>query len=225
MRTARYSAVLLCSALLALSVVSPALGGPSISSVAQTAKKALKVAKRADKKATKALNGYGYVATGHSRQERSAAPGTFADFDIDCPKGYVPVGHGLGNGATDPVAVLPTPTGFIGSTSNLGGSSTYSASLTAICAWGEYEGSLEVAARSKASQQRTLDALKAAARRDYVRATAAKSCSSGYTHAVMPDGSHKCLRAGQFCSRKRVWQRTYHRYGFHCKVNGHLDYY
>jgi hypothetical protein len=31
-----------------------------------------------------------------------------------------------------------------------------------------------------------------------VPATAAKSCSSGYTHAVMPDGSHKCLRVGQF---------------------------
>jgi hypothetical protein len=56
-------------------------------------------------------------------------------------------------------------------------------------------------------------------------AVAAKSCSSGYTHAVMPDGSHKCLRAGQFCSRKRAWQRTYHRYGLHCRVNGHLTYY
>ena len=41
----------------------------------------------------------------------------------------------------------------------------------------------------------------------------------------MPDGSHKCLRAGQFCSRKAAWQRTYHRYGFHCKRTGHLTYY
>jgi hypothetical protein len=55
-------------------------------------------------------------------------------------------------------------------------------------------------------------------------AVAAKSCSAGYRHAVMPDGSHKCLRAGQFCSRKRAWQRTYHQKGFHCKVNGHLTY-
>jgi hypothetical protein len=125
--------------LLIATLVSPALGGPSISSVAKTAKKALRVAKSADKKATKALNDYGYAATGHSRQERSAAPGTFADFDFDCPKDYVPVGHGLANGATDPVAVLTTPTGFIGSTSNLGGSNTYTASLYVICAWGEYE--------------------------------------------------------------------------------------
>jgi hypothetical protein len=56
-------------------------------------------------------------------------------------------------------------------------------------------------------------------------ASAAKPCSAGYTHAVMPDGAHKCLRAGQFCSHKRGWQRAYHRYGFHCKRNGHLTYY
>jgi hypothetical protein len=54
---------------------------------------------------------------------------------------------------------------------------------------------------------------------------AAKSCGSGYTHAVMPDGAHKCLRAGQFCSHASGWQRAYHRYGFHCKRNGHLTYY
>jgi hypothetical protein len=53
---------------------------------------------------------------------------------------------------------------------------------------------------------------------------AAKSCSAGYKHAVMPDGSHKCLRAGQFCKRKASWQRVYHRKGFHCKKNRHLGY-
>ena len=50
----------------------------------------------------------------------------------------------------------------------------------------------------------------------------AKSCSSGYTHAVMPDGSHKCLRAGQFCSRNRAVQRTYKRKGFYCPPSRHL---
>jgi hypothetical protein len=54
---------------------------------------------------------------------------------------------------------------------------------------------------------------------------AAKPCSAGYTHAVTPDGAHKCLRAGQYCSHKRGWQRAYHRYGFHCKRNGRLTYY
>jgi hypothetical protein len=42
---------------------------------------------------------------------------------------------------------------------------------------------------------------------------AAKTCSSGYKHAVI-GGSHKCLRRGQFCARAK--DSTYHRYGFHC---------
>lgn len=41
----------------------------------------------------------------------------------------------------------------------------------------------------------------------------AKTCSSGYNHAVI-GGSHKCLRRGQFCARAK--DSTYHRYGFHC---------
>jgi hypothetical protein len=48
--------------------------------------------------------------------------------------------------------------------------------------------------------------------------TAAKSCSSGWKHAVLPNG-HKCLRAGQFC--KKSWDGRYHKYGFHCH-NGRL---
>lgn len=52
-------------------------------------------------------------------------------------------------------------------------------------------------------------------------AVASKSCSSGWTHAVMPNG-HKCLRGGQFCSHKRGFQARYHAYGFHCKANGRL---
>jgi hypothetical protein len=53
----------------------------------------------------------------------------------------------------------------------------------------------------------------------------AKSCSSGYVHAVVPGGAHKCLRTGQFCSHRRGYQHVYHRAGFHCKRNGHLTYY
>jgi hypothetical protein len=49
--------------------------------------------------------------------------------------------------------------------------------------------------------------------RDAPRAVAAKPCSSGWTHAVLPTG-HKCLRRGQFCARR--YDRYYHRYGYHC---------
>jgi hypothetical protein len=52
---------------------------------------------------------------------------------------------------------------------------------------------------------------------------AAKSCSSGYTHAVVPGGSHKCLRAGQFCSRKASYQRVYKSKGFYCPPSRHLQ--
>ena len=44
-------------------------------------------------------------------------------------------------------------------------------------------------------------------------AVSAKTCSSGYKHAVI-GGAHKCLRRGQYCARSR--DREYHRYGFHC---------
>jgi hypothetical protein len=46
-----------------------------------------------------------------------------------------------------------------------------------------------------------------------VLAQAAKTCSSGWTHAVIA-GRHKCLRRGQFCARSA--KRQYRRYGFRC---------
>jgi hypothetical protein len=51
---------------------------------------------------------------------------------------------------------------------------------------------------------------------------AAKSCSSGCTHAVVPSGAHKCLRAGQFCSRKSSYQYVYKSKGFYCPSSRHL---
>jgi hypothetical protein len=53
-------------------------------------------------------------------------------------------------------------------------------------------------------------------------AVASKSCPAGYTHADLSWGE-KCLRAGQFC--KKGANREYHRYGYHCKSNGHLRLY
>lgn len=50
----------------------------------------------------------------------------------------------------------------------------------------------------------------------------AKSCSSGYVHAII-SGSHKCLRRGQYCARSQ--DVVYHRYGFHChNRDGNGDY-
>jgi hypothetical protein len=51
---------------------------------------------------------------------------------------------------------------------------------------------------------------------------AAKPCSSGYVHAVVPGGAHKCLRAGEFCSHRRGYARVYRHAGYRCARNGHL---
>ena len=45
------------------------------------------------------------------------------------------------------------------------------------------------------------------------RAVVTKTCSGGYTHAVI-GGAHKCLRRGQYCAR--AYRSTYRRYGFVC---------
>jgi hypothetical protein len=41
----------------------------------------------------------------------------------------------------------------------------------------------------------------------------AKSCSTGFKHAVI-NGAEKCLRRGQFCARAADGQ--YRRYGYRC---------
>jgi hypothetical protein len=45
-----------------------------------------------------------------------------------------------------------------------------------------------------------------------------KSCSAGYTRAVI-GGSQKCLRRGQFCAK--AYRSQYVRYGYRC-VAGRL---
>jgi hypothetical protein len=44
-------------------------------------------------------------------------------------------------------------------------------------------------------------------------ATSAKTCSSGFTHAVI-NHQQKCLRRGEFCARK--YRRQYQHYGYDC---------
>jgi hypothetical protein len=45
-------------------------------------------------------------------------------------------------------------------------------------------------------------------------AVIAKTCSSGYTHAVI-GGAQKCLHAGEYCSHSEA--RQYRRYHFACE--------
>jgi hypothetical protein len=53
-------------------------------------------------------------------------------------------------------------------------------------------------------------------------AVAAKTCSAGYVHAVVPGGAHKCLRAGQYCSHRSGYARVYRNAGFRCGADGRL---
>jgi hypothetical protein len=44
-------------------------------------------------------------------------------------------------------------------------------------------------------------------------ALAAKTCSAGFTHAVI-NHQQKCLRRGEFCTHR--YRRQYQRYGYDC---------
>jgi hypothetical protein len=44
-------------------------------------------------------------------------------------------------------------------------------------------------------------------------AIVAKTCSPGYTHAVI-NHKQKCLRRGEFCAHK--YRKQYQRYGYDC---------
>jgi hypothetical protein len=227
----RLIAVLMCTALLAASVVSPALGGPSLGSVAKTAKKALKTANKANSRALSAQEDAGdALDRADDAMQRgqitvvTSAPVGYGPTDIVqtaiayCPAGQRAVGGGGANIGDEELAasvatVNRSGWGVIGVDLVDNGGEYVQAQ--ALCA---PSGQAVAANRSAARAQ-----MSRLARR--IEATASKSCSSGYTHAVMPDGSHKCLRAGQFCSRKRAWQRVYHRKGFHCGANRHLTYY
>jgi hypothetical protein len=53
----------------------------------------------------------------------------------------------------------------------------------------------------------------ATATTDPVLAVAARTCSAGFTHAVI-GGAQKCLRRGEFCAHR--YQSQYRRYGYSC---------
>jgi hypothetical protein len=222
MRNARSLAVLLCAALLVLSVASPAIGGPSISSVAQTAKKALRIANSTKTQLRRSYNRtHPTEVVAVDGGERTAPPFGFAEWDITCPRGTVVAGSAIGYGALEPVSDLSYGRGALIALGNPSDSQSFSGSVTINCVWGLGDDAIARASVFDSKREALAVVRKAKAdARASVRAVAAKSCGAGYVHAVLPTG-HKCLRRGQFCARR--FNRIYHRYGFHCKANGHLD--
>jgi hypothetical protein len=109
-------AAVLCAAFVSMSVVSPAVGGPSISKVSRIAKKALKTGRTANKRAKTALRGPRVVEV--SQEDIAAAPNDFAEFDVRCPRRYTAVGIGLGLGALEPVFFASYGGGALGAMFN-----------------------------------------------------------------------------------------------------------
>jgi hypothetical protein len=48
------------------------------------------------------------------------------------------------------------------------------------------------------------------------------TCSPGYVHAVLPDGS-RCLHSGEYCSHKPGYAAPYRQAGFRCNSSGRLE--
>jgi hypothetical protein len=130
-------AVALAALLFTASFVSPALGGPSLRSVARTAKKALRTAKKANKTAKKAYRNSGPPGIVSEEQTKvPAAPGGFAEFDVKCPSGTRAVGIGMGLGALEPVFFASYGSGALGSAFNPSQTSVYDGDMYVECVEG-----------------------------------------------------------------------------------------
>lgn len=122
--------MVIAALLLAAGLVSPAVGVPSLASVARTAKKALKTARGASRTAKSARSTANRADAGPlvrqvKAEDIPAPPGGFARFDLKCPAGHSAVGIGLGLGALEPVFFASYGTGALGSMFNSSATTAY----------------------------------------------------------------------------------------------------
>jgi hypothetical protein len=144
---------------LALSIVSPALGGPSPLAVA---KKALRVATSTKKQLKRSYNRtHPTEVVAVDGGERSAPPFGFAEWDIRCPSGTVVVGPSIGYGALEPVSDLSYGTGVLVSLFNPSDTQTFSGSVEVNCVWALRD-SQPAAARAGTSKRAALEQLREA---------------------------------------------------------------
>jgi len=123
--------------LFSASFVSPAIGGPSLRSVARTAKKALRTAKKANRTAKKALRNSGPPGiVSVDQKDVPAAPNDFAEFDVKCPGGTRAVGIGMGLGALEPVFFASYGSGALGSAFNPSTSQVFTGDMYVECVEG-----------------------------------------------------------------------------------------
>lgn len=141
----RKLSLVVATAVLLGTVVSPAFGGPSIRKVARTASKALRSARSAGKTAKTAkrtantalsFSTAGAAVVQRSSGDVGALPGDFAQFDVPCPAGYRATGFSAGLGALELVAALSYGTGYLGSYYNPSSSTVFTGSLDVNCVRG-----------------------------------------------------------------------------------------
>lgn len=243
MKNVRQIAILCLSVVLVLGLVSPALGGPSIASIGKTAKKALRTANQAKGSAGKAnsaatlagddaATALSTANTANGKADQALARPVVTLSGITVARATVAIPPNDSNVAA---AVCPAGqrvvSGGAATTSPQGGNwlSVASEDRRAWLAGGEdlsgSGGEVTAEAYCASTGQAVASTVdRASIRRELHRwelrkAHASKTCSSGYVHANLSWGE-KCLRAGQYCKRGKNGE--YHRYGFHCKANGHL---
>ncbi len=260
MRRTAIAAVLACAMLLAVSIVSPAFGGPSIASVAKTAKKALKAGKSANRAAnaakqsattanstansakTTATAAQSLAGSANGKADQALArpsvnpagittvtsvaaidPSGIGATAAVCPAGQRVISGGVTTiaaaGGTWTDRASDDRTGWIGGGEDLG---TAGGTVT-VFAYCVPAGAATIASNNRAAIRGEVAAakrLKANAGKQTARAS--HTCSSGYKHAVTPDG-HKCLRAGQYCSTQPGYASVYKSKGYVCK-GGRLKY-
>jgi hypothetical protein len=128
---------------LALLVAVPAFGAPSPLAIA---KKALRIASGTKKELKRSYN------RTHPTEvvlvdggDRTALPLNFVTWELDCPRGTVAVGTGIGYGALEPVSDLTYGSGTIVSLFNPSSSSAFSGSVVLSCVWAAESNTARVA--------------------------------------------------------------------------------
>jgi len=148
MRRVRLAVVLVAALLFTASYALPAVGAPSIGMVYRLAKKALKTANKADRKATKALSGglvFPTEVTLVNGGTVNVAPLGFGRWDVKCPADASAVSANIGNGALDYVYVGSYGSGMRVSLGNPSTTTTYSGNVQVSCV---FTGGTTVTARA-----------------------------------------------------------------------------
>lgn len=247
MRRIATAAVVACAVLFAASIASPAFGGPSIGSVAKTAKKAMKVGKAANRAATSAkqtassakttanaANALAGAANGKADQALARPAINPAGITIVTNQAAIPVSGSEAISAVCPAGQRVIAGGVMAvsgqggvwmdvasddRTAWLGGGEDLSGSggTLLVEAYCVPAGAATIAGNGRAKVKRELAAAKRAKASVGKAQARASHSCSSGYKHAVTPGGHKCLRAGQYCSTKPGYARVYRSKGYVCR--------